>query len=121
MYPDRGIVHTYRQSDGLSTRPDGPNTLTRQSACTNDAPRYPASLPHYVESCPRHVPIYVYIYNYIYILGISIVFVIVTSTLPRSDPAHCHILSAAMIAVIIGSFTLFNSSNLIRLKFFDWI
>ena len=32
MHPDRGIVRTNRRSDGLSTRPDGPNTLTFQSA-----------------------------------------------------------------------------------------
>ena len=41
MHPDRGIARTYRRSDGLSKRPDDQNTLTRQSADTNDAPRDP--------------------------------------------------------------------------------
>ena len=44
MNPDRGIIHTYRRSDCLSTIPDGPNTLTRQYASTNDTPRDPQSL-----------------------------------------------------------------------------
>ena len=38
MKPDRGIVHTYRQSDSLSTRPDDQNNLTCQSANTNNPP-----------------------------------------------------------------------------------
>ena len=37
MEPDIIIVGTYRQSDGLSTIPYGPSTLTFQSANTNDA------------------------------------------------------------------------------------
>ena len=39
MHPYRGIVHTERRSDGISMIPDGPNTLTFQSADTNDTPR----------------------------------------------------------------------------------
>ena len=39
MHIDRGIVRTYRRSDGLSTRTDDQNTLTRQSANKNDVPR----------------------------------------------------------------------------------
>ena len=39
MNPYRGIVHEYRQSDGLSTTLNGPNTLTCQSVATNNAPR----------------------------------------------------------------------------------
>ena len=41
IHLDRGIFCTHKQSDGLFTRPDGPNTLTCQSAVTNDAPREP--------------------------------------------------------------------------------
>ena len=41
MHPDRGTVRTYRRSDGLYTIPDDQNTLTLQSANTNDAPKYP--------------------------------------------------------------------------------
>ena len=41
MHPERGIVRTYRQSDGLSMITDDQNTLTRQSPNTNDAPRDP--------------------------------------------------------------------------------
>ena len=39
MHPDRGIVRTYRQSDGLSTIPEDNNTLTHQSSDTNDTSR----------------------------------------------------------------------------------
>ena len=41
MHVDRGIVCTYRHSDGLCTRPDNQNTLTCQSVDTNDAHRDP--------------------------------------------------------------------------------
>ena len=41
MYPERGMVLTYRWSDDISTRLDDHNTLTHQSADTNDEPRYP--------------------------------------------------------------------------------
>ena len=58
MLPDRGIVCLHRRSDGISTIPEDPNTLTRQSASMNNAPRepppHPASRPHYIESCPFH-------------------------------------------------------------------
>ena len=39
MHPYRGIVHTDRQSDGISTRPYEPNNLINQSAGTNTNPR----------------------------------------------------------------------------------
>ena len=45
MYPDRGIVRTYRLSDGLSTRPDDQNTLTRQSVDKINGPRDPRHVP----------------------------------------------------------------------------
>ena len=45
MHPEKVIVRTYRWSDGLYTRPDDQNTLTRQSAHTNDAPRDPLRGP----------------------------------------------------------------------------
>ena len=45
MHPCRGIVGTDRRSDGLSTRPDGPKTLTRQYIGTNDANREPLHGP----------------------------------------------------------------------------
>ena len=38
MQPDIGIVRTDRQTDGLSTRSDEPNTLTCQSNGTTDTP-----------------------------------------------------------------------------------
>ena len=56
IYPDRGIVCTYRRAEGLSTRIDFPNTLTTQSVGTNDALQGPASWPmtwNPVRSCPR--------------------------------------------------------------------
>ena len=45
MHPDRGILHTDRWSDGLSARPDVPNTLTLQSVGMNNAPRNPILHP----------------------------------------------------------------------------
>ena len=48
MHPCIEIVCTYRHPDGLSAIPEDPNTLTRQSAATNDAPRGPpTSRPRY--------------------------------------------------------------------------
>ena len=41
MHPHQGIVHTKKWSDGLYTILDEPNTLTCQSAATNDTPRDP--------------------------------------------------------------------------------
>ena len=45
MHPYRLIVRTYIQSDGIYTRPDYQNTLTRQSANSNDDPRDPLCDP----------------------------------------------------------------------------
>ena len=45
MHPDRGIVRTYRSSDGISTRLNDHNTLTSQSADTNDSTRVPFHRP----------------------------------------------------------------------------
>ena len=39
MHPERGIVRTDRQSDGISTIPDDPYTFTRQFSNTKNAPR----------------------------------------------------------------------------------
>ena len=39
MHPYRGILCTYRRSDGLSTIPEYHNTLTIQSSDTNNDPR----------------------------------------------------------------------------------
>ena len=64
MYPYRGIVHTNRQPDSISTRRDDLNTLTCQSAVTNDAPwglmLFPVTWNH-----PQQGPtnIYGYIYS----------------------------------------------------------
>ena len=57
MYLERGIVRTYRWSDGLSTIPDNQNTLTRQYANTNDAPRDPLHGPvtHIRIKCPNNL------------------------------------------------------------------
>ena len=43
--PNREIFSTDIQLDGLSTRPGDPNTLTIQSADTNDTPRDPLQGP----------------------------------------------------------------------------
>ena len=49
IHPDREIVRTYRQSDGISTRLDIPNTLTCQSSATNDSNRYSPPRPRYMK------------------------------------------------------------------------
>ena len=48
MYPERVIVCTHRQADGLSTIPDDLNTLIHQSNGTDNAPQVPTSRPHYM-------------------------------------------------------------------------
>ena len=50
MYPEIGLVRTYRRSDSLSTRLDDPNTLSRQSIDMNDPPRYPPLHPGYTST-----------------------------------------------------------------------
>ena len=47
MHPDREIVCLYRRSDGLSMRPDGPNTLTCQSVGMNEYLQGSTSRPCY--------------------------------------------------------------------------
>ena len=65
MHPYRGILRMEKWSDGLSTIPGDPNTLTRQSSGTNDAPR---DLLHGLVTwnTSRHGPYYVYTYVYVY-------------------------------------------------------
>ena len=58
MHPYRGLVCTYRRSNGLSTIPDKPNTFTCQSAGRNNTPQGPTSRSHYVESWPITDQIY---------------------------------------------------------------
>ena len=45
MQPYRLILCTHIWSDGLSTRPDGQNSFTLQSASTTDVPRDPPRIP----------------------------------------------------------------------------
>ena len=47
VHPDRGIVRMYIRLDGLSMIPDESNTLTCQSAGTNNAPQGIDSRPRY--------------------------------------------------------------------------
>ena len=58
MHPDRVIVLTYRQSDGISTRQDDQNTLTHQPSDINNDLRYPPSRTCYMESCPEMALLY---------------------------------------------------------------
>ena len=50
MHPDREIFHICIWSDGLSILTNEPNTLTRQSFNTNNAPWEPTLRTHYMES-----------------------------------------------------------------------
>ena len=45
MYPEIGLVRTYRRSDSLSTRLDDPNILTRKYENMNNTPRDPLLVP----------------------------------------------------------------------------
>ena len=59
MHQDIGIVHTYRRSDGLSTIPYDPNTLTCQSSNKKITPRDPPNQTCYISSLlPFPVRIY---------------------------------------------------------------
>ena len=51
MHLEKVLVHMDRRSCGSLLRQDDPNTLTRQSYNTNDAPRDPPPWPCYMESC----------------------------------------------------------------------
>ena len=86
MQPDRVMVSTHRRSDGLCTKPYGLNTITVQTAGTNNAPQLPATQPCYMESWPfrGHATS--------------------TSTFPTSSPpsqlpqAHRHVKSPPIVA-----------------------
>ena len=84
--PDRGIVRTYRRSDGISIRPDGQNTLTRQSADTNNAPRYPPHVP--ITWSPARTLPYSTLRLHLHLRLHSIMFT--SRTVPlRQEPDHC--------------------------------
>ena len=63
MHPYRGIVCTYKCSDGRATRPDEQKHFPRQSAGTNYAPSDPLYGPITWNS-DRHGPNYIYGYVY---------------------------------------------------------
>ena len=67
MHPERVIVLTYRRLDNISKRQDDQNTLTRQSADTNNAPRDLLLVPITWKPAQTRPYIYVYIYIYIYV------------------------------------------------------
>ena len=64
MHIDKVILLMDRWSDGLSTRPYDPNTLTRQSNGTKDSPRYPL-LGHVTWYTDQYVPLSAYFYVYV--------------------------------------------------------
>ena len=85
MYPDRGIFHADRWSDGISTIPDDLNTLTSQYFGTNNAPPpIPVSLSLLHVILPKHGLYlrYVYVYVYVYRPVITTNVMITASTLP---------------------------------------
>ena len=91
MQPYRGLEHTYRNSDGLSTIPDDQNTLTHQSTDISVTPRDPIFTSPLYGILPVHGPtlhcgnFYVYIYG----PGIFSDITNTTSTEPlRQEPAH---------------------------------
>ena len=71
MYPDRGIVCTYRWQSGLSTRPEDPNTPTCQFITTKDShrdrPCFAAPLHGILTISWTH---YAYVYGYVYVYGL---------------------------------------------------
>ena len=54
MYPYRGIVCTYRQSDRLYMIPDELNNVTQHYGTTKRIPQGPPSRPRYMGSCLFH-------------------------------------------------------------------
>ena len=86
MHPDRGILHTYRRSDGLSTRPDNHNTFTRQSADTNEFPRDPLHGP--VTWNPARTRPYSTLRLRLR-LHLQSITIATSSALLRQEPTHC--------------------------------
>ena len=74
-----------RQSDGLSTRPDDPNSITHQSASMNYAPR---DLLHGLLHGILPISRIRYIYVYAYSPGIPAAIAIAKSTPPREYTAN---------------------------------
>ena len=71
MHLYRGIVRTFRWSDGISTITEEPNISTCQSSATNDAPRDTSQLTVLLHgilpiSRTRYVYDYKYFYGYVY-------------------------------------------------------
>ena len=80
MHLYRGIVRMDIWSDGLSTGPDYPNTITPQSIGTNSATRYPLHVPTTWNPAWTQPNIY-HIYIYVYCPGTSDDIMISVSTL----------------------------------------
>ena len=89
MNPERGISHTDRWSDGISTIPHDLETLTHKYACTNDALVDPLSLVQlHVILVERGLALR-YVYVYIYRPRITADVTITTSTLlMHQEPYH---------------------------------
>ena len=96
----RVIVRMYRRSEGLSTGPDDPNTLTRQSAGTNNDPRYLPPQPRYMESWPTwpaiRLRLHLRLRSRVFCCEQQTIFCcieilpITTPVIPRRKPCHQH-------------------------------
>ena len=64
MHPEIVAIFTYIRSDTISTRPYEPNTLTCQSAGTNNSPRDTFHSP-VTWNPARHIPLSSYIFVYV--------------------------------------------------------
>ena len=123
MQPDRGIVHIYRRSYGLSTRTDDLNALNHQSAGVLTMPPGNRFTPPLYEILPVHGLYLIYVYGYIYATVISVNVKIASITTPlRQDPKLLMRQLSNVSAVIgIGGFTLVTISDLIILPISDLI
>ena len=106
-----------RRSYGISTRPDDPNTITRQSIGTNKSPRYPVAydlLHRILYDATRYLPTSTPMCKVP--IGINIT---VNSELSTTVSIVCPLprqLSVATIPVTgISNFAQLNSSDLIQL------
>ena len=99
----------YRRSEGLSMRPDDPNTLTRQSAGTNDAPRDLTPRPHYMESWQTRPTIRLRLHICLRSRASSISPWTENYFLLRQEPAHHHAIYPPPRALSSASAILHNS------------
>ena len=126
MHPDRLIVHTYRRSNGLSTKTDYHKTFTCQFSNTNNATRKPPFTVLWYEILPILWIHYTYLFVYDYAYGPMRLFCHHDhhkhhTSMSRACPSSYQVSNG--IAIIgIRSSVMSDVSNCIRLTcFYIWL